>query len=166
MEDAAIIWGVLLVALALVLLFAEFFIPSGGLLGILASAALVGGIVLLFYHDTTVGLIGSIAALLALPFLIGLGLRLLPSTPFYKLLTLSERQQPQDTASGRKVSQNGTVTVGDAGTSVTELRPVGTCQINGQRVECLAERSIIQPGRPVRVIWADGMQVKVRETDA
>jgi membrane-bound serine protease (ClpP class) len=161
MEDSLIVWAVLLITLALVLFFVEMMLPSGGLIGLLAAAVLIGGIVMLFYHDTGVGLIGTIAALVALPFVIGLGFKLLPYTPIFKKLTLSDRQDARPPGVGTKTESWGTLTVGDEGTVLTELRPVGTCRIKGHRIECLADRGIIEPGTDIRVVWIDGMQVKV-----
>ena len=166
MENLAIIWAVILIVAALLLFFIELFLPSGGLFGLMAGAALVAGIVMLFYQNTTLGLIGTIASLLALPFVIALGFKLLPHTPVFRLLTLSDRQQASPTAGGEHGDGPHGITAGDRGKALTELRPVGTCQIEGKRLDCLAEHGIIQPGTPVRVVWADGMQVKVRADDA
>ena len=50
-------WGIVLLGVALALFFVEVFIPSGGLIGIVAGVAAVFGIVLLFRVDTTLGLV-------------------------------------------------------------------------------------------------------------
>ena len=164
MDDTLIIWAVLLIAAAILIFFIEIFVPTGGVLGVLAGLAMVSGIVILFYKDTTLGLIGTIVSLVALPFVMGLGLKILPNTPIFKRLTLTERQQatPPLVSDGAHASA---VVVGDTGKALTELRPVGTVLINGQRVDCLAEQGIIQPGAPVRVVSVDGMQTKVRASE-
>ena len=162
MNDATIIWAVLLITIGLVLFFLELFLPTGGILGILAAALLIGGVVMLFYADTTLGLIGTIASLVALPFLMVLGLKLLPNTPIFRRLTLTERQKRLASRSNDACSATAALAVNDSGKTLTELRPVGTCLIGGHRVECLAEHGVIPQGTSVRVMSVDGMHIKVR----
>ena len=55
--------------------------------------------------------------------------------------------------------------LGETGRVLTPLRPVGTCEFDGCRIECTAEGQYIQVGRTVRVIRVEGMQPTVRVTD-
>lgn len=161
MDDMLIILAMLLIAAAILIFFIEIFVPTGGVLGVLAGLALVSGIVILFYKDTMLGLIGAIVSLLALPFVMGFGLKILPNTPIFKRLTLTERQRataPRDL--DRELA--AVVAVGDIGKTITELRPVGTVLIKGQKIDCLANWGTIPPGTQVRVVSVDGMQTKVR----
>ncbi len=162
--DPPVIWAVLLIAAAIVLFFVEILVPTGGLLGLLAAATLVTGIVLLFYENTTLGLIGTLASLIALPIVIGFGLRILPNTPIFKLLTLSDQQEPVRTKSSGPAGDDA-VAVGDEGKVITELRLVGLVQIKGRRVECLSDQGIVQTGTAVRVVAVDGMHVKVKAAE-
>ncbi len=161
--DVTVIWAVLLIVAALLLFFIELFVPSAGLFGLMAAAALVGGIVMLFYHDSTLGLIGTIASLFAIPPLMALAFKILPNTPVFRRLTLTDRQDAAAPTAGMSADDVKGIAVGDGGKALTDLRPVGTCQIKGRRIDCLAEHGIIAAGAPVRVVWSDGMQVKVRE---
>ncbi|MCC7409561.1 MAG: hypothetical protein IT442_15965 [Phycisphaeraceae bacterium] len=154
-----VLWAVLCLAIAFVLFFIEIFIPSGGLLGILSFASLVGGIALLFKVDTTVGLIGAIAALLAIPFLFALAIKIWPNTPLFKYILLKTPPTPPPPAAGDAPAP---VNVGDRGRTLTALRPVGTCLIHHQRLECLADGTVVEAGIDVEVVGVDGMQIKVR----
>ncbi|MCC7204024.1 MAG: hypothetical protein IT441_03010 [Phycisphaeraceae bacterium] len=154
-----VLWAVLCLAIAFILFFIEIFIPSGGLLGILSFSALVGGIALLFKVDTTVGLIGAIAALLAIPFLFAMAIKIWPNTPLFKYILLKTPSTPPPPAAGDAPDP---VSVGDRGRTLTALRPVGTCLINHQRLECLADGRIIEAGMDIEVVGVDGMQIKVQ----
>lgn len=162
MEDTIILWAVLLIAGALLLFFLEIFIPTGGLLGVVAAGALVGGIIMLFYRNQTLGIIGTITSLIALPIMLGLGLKVLPNTPIFKRLTLSNQQAAPPANAAEHTLAHDQVQVGQTGKAVTEMHPIGMCLINGQRVQCLAERSLIQSGTRIEVVSVDGMHTKVR----
>ena len=161
-----LVWGIVLLGVALALFFVEVFLPSGGLIGILAGVAAVFGIVLLFRVDTTLGLITAAVVLLALPFLVAFGLKMWPDTPFGKWVMLRDEQ---DTVSDDDEHPAPVVhpdrprlALGDTGKSLTPLRPVGTCLLNGRREECLAQAGTIPAGVEVQVVVLDGNEVYVK----
>ncbi len=173
MPDQIIIWAILCLSLAAVLFLVELFVPSAGLLGIMAAAALISGIVLLFMYDTTVGLWGAVAVLALLPFVLAMAIKVWPHTPIARMLTLrssqSSSQDPDadpdaDVGGDAKPSENRAL-LGATGKSVTALRPIGACVINGRRVDCFAEGSMIEADTPVRVTSVDGMQIRVTAMD-
>ncbi|RMH11721.1 MAG: hypothetical protein D6698_16045 [Gammaproteobacteria bacterium] len=166
-----VIWAVVLLGMAVALFLAELFVPSGGIIGVLSALCLIGGIVMLFWIDTTVGLIGSIVTLIALPFAFAAALWIWPNTLIGRALMLGESDATEtenDTLNGQSSSALRTsqhvqaVAVGVEGKALTELRPVGICLLDGKRYECLSIAGIIDPGTPVKVVAADGMQIKVK----
>lgn len=48
------------------------------------------------------------------------------------------------------------------GTALTQLRPSGVAQINGQRVDVVTEGGLIERGTPVRVVVVEGARIVVR----
>ena len=160
-----VLWAVICFGIAVVLLLLELFIPSGGLLGLGAGAAMVVGIVLLFKVDHMVGLIGAVVTVILLPIVMGLMLKVWPETPIARMLMLHSPGQRDDGDEDEPVpsaAERDRHLVGAVGVALTDLHPVGTCQINGQRTECLAEGGIIRRGAQIKVVAADGMQIKVR----
>jgi membrane-bound ClpP family serine protease len=165
MTDPYIIWALLLLGAGLVLFVIELFVPSGGLLGLCSAGCAVAGVVCLFKVNTTLGAVASLVILVAIPFLIGYSLKLLPHTPIWKWLTLKDVTRATTGVGRAAVSGPAPAPdslVGAQGKAVTDLHPVGTCLINGRRTECLAVGSMIEAGTAVTVVSADGMQVKVR----
>ncbi len=163
MDDPQALWAIVLLAVALLLVFAEVLVPSGGVLGFLAAICLIGGVVLMFRVDTTLGLVSAIIAVIALPFVLGFAMKIWPNTPIGRRLILQSTQRDANPDSDAAPDTDDLV--GAAGISLTELRPVGTCLINGRRLDCLADAGVIEPDQPVRVISVDGMQIKVRVDD-
>ncbi len=154
-------WAVLCLAVAAVLFAVEIFIPSGGLLGLLSAAALVTGVVLLFQINTTLGLAGAIASLVAVPVAVMLAMKLWPHTPIFRLLVLSDAQQRSDEDAPPQAHEAGAM-VGRTGTAVTDLRPSGMCVIDGKRLDCLSDQSLIEAGTSVRVVRIEGRNIMVR----
>jgi membrane-bound ClpP family serine protease len=164
--SALVIWALALIGLAVMLFLIEVFIPSGGLLGIASAISVVAGIIMLFWHNQVLGMIGAIVTLLALPFVFGFALKVWPDTPFGRLLTLHappSRPEPGEADQPSKgAAASAGVAVGQRGRAVTEMRPVGTCVFDGRREECLASGGLIEPDTPVQVVAVDGRQIKVR----
>jgi membrane-bound ClpP family serine protease len=167
-----LIWAIILLGMAAAFFVAEVFVPSGGLLGACAALCLIGGIVMLFGIDTTYGLVGLIISLLAIPVALMLALKVWPNTPIGRALTLGTEDQTNSPYDGQPrpldTSHHHTppIPVGTIGTTLTDLRPVGTCLFDGKRQECLSETGVIAKGIEVKVSAADGIQIKVRPTDA
>ena len=165
--DPMIIWAILLMVLAMALFFAELLVPSGGLLGVGAVACVIAGIVMLFKVHTTAGLAGTTVTVLTLPFLIVFALKVMPRTPIARHLALTHRQRrltdPEQSEGGSAPSENELV--GSFGKVLSDLRPVGTCLINGHRHDCIAATGVIKAGSRIRVVSVDGIQIKVARED-
>ncbi len=142
------------------LIFAEVFVPSGGLISVCAFACLIGGIVLFFYHSTTAGWIGVIVAAVMIPSLLVVAYKIFPKTRFGKSVTLTppERERGDAIADTSELKE----LLGAVGTVVTPLRPVGMCDFSGQRVECVAESGYVNKRKKVKVIDVESTQLTVR----
>jgi membrane-bound ClpP family serine protease len=145
------------------LILAEVFIPSGGLISVMAIACVVGGLIVCFNISAFWGWVGIIAAIIMIPSVLILAYKLLPKTRFGKNVTLAppERQQ------GDAVPDTNTLKemIGAVGTVVTPMRPVGMCNFSGQRLECVAESGYVDKGKKVKVIKIESTQLTVRVID-
>ena len=163
-----VVWAIILLGIAAALFFVEIFVPSGGLLGTLSAVCVVGGVVMLFQVNTTMGLIGAAAALLLLPFALASMLKIWPNTPIGRALTLrappSSRgvDQADQQLGGEDQNRN---LVGQTGQAITDLHPVGMCLINGQREQCLAQDGVIDAGSTIQIVSAEPMQIKVKQVE-
>lgn len=73
--------GIVLMAAGLLLLLADLFIPSGGILTLLALGSMGVGVTLLFRHSMTAGLTALGTLFVALPVIVGLLIKFWPHTP-------------------------------------------------------------------------------------
>jgi membrane-bound ClpP family serine protease len=164
-SDPMLLWGLGLLAAALLVVFIEMFVPSGGLLALVAAVVAIAGVVCLFRVSALWGVIGLLAVLILGPTVIFFGLSIMPSTPFGKKLLFGEsgREEPvlgtEDEARQESAIER---LVGTEGVALTDLRPVGAVRLDGQRYDALAEINLIRAGTPVRVTSVEGTQIKVR----
>ncbi len=158
--DWWLLFAIFLYAICAVLIAAEVFIPSGGLLGLGAVVSLLAGVVIFFQHSPLAGWIGVVVAVIMVPSLLAGAYRILPRTRFGKQVILAPpvRQRGDAIADTPELIK----LLGQTGQVLTTLRPVGTCAFDSQRVECVTESGFVPKGRKVRVIHVEGTQVTVR----
>ncbi len=144
-----------------VLIIAEVFIPSAGLLSIGAAACLITGIFLFFTHSTTAGLFGVVLAIVLVPLSLVAGFKTLSRTRWGKKIVLTPADRQKDDAT--QDFSELTKLVGRTSTVISSLRPTGICEFDGKRVECIAEYGYIDTGKSVRVLAVEGARLKVRE---
>ena len=155
-----LIFAVFLYLASAVLIVAEVFIPSGGLISLCSMACLIGGLAIFFNFSTTVGIIGIAVALVLVPTVIITAYKIFPYTSFGKAVTLT----PSIRIPGEAIPDNEKLAtlVGKQGIVITPLRPVGTCEIEGEKYMCVAEGGYVDKNKKAKVIRAQGMQLIVR----
>lgn len=156
-------WLVLAILLFLAcaaLLIAEVFVPSGGILSILSMGCLIGGLVIFFKHNTTMGIVGITIALLMIPAVLITAYKFLPNSRFGKKVFLT----PPKRAKGDAIPDMGQLKdmLGAVGLVITPLRPVGMADFDGSRVECVSESGFVENEKNVKVIKVEGTQLTVR----
>jgi len=158
--DWWLIFAVFLFFACAFLIIAEVFVPSGGLISVCALACLISGIAIFFQHSSTAGWIGVAIAVIMIPSLLVITYKIFPKTRFGKSVTLTPPQrQPGDAIADTAELKE---LLGAVGLVFTPLRPVGTCDFSGQRLECVAESGYVDKGKKVKVIHVESTQVTVR----
>jgi len=155
-----LVFAIFLYFACAVLIIAEVFVPSGGLISICALACLISGAAIFFHHSTAAGWIGVGIAAVMIPAVLIIAYKIFPKTRFGKSVTLTPptRQQGDaipDTTELQKL-------LGEVGVVLTPLRPVGMCDFAGQRVECVAESGYVDKGKKVKIIDVESTQLTVR----
>jgi membrane-bound serine protease (ClpP class) len=156
--------GVCLIGVGFLLLAAELFIPSHGVLSVLALAAVAVGTVLIFKYDTGAGVVATATVVVGLPLLGFLLLRAWPSTPLGRRLLLT-RSTEDVTLAALPANQELDQLKGKFGRTLSEMRPAGVVDFEGRRVDCVTEGMMIEPGVLVRCIDAQAGRVVVRKAD-
>jgi membrane-bound ClpP family serine protease len=156
-------FAVLLYVLFVVLLVAEVFVPSGGLISVCAVLCLIAGTYIFFKHSTVAGVAGVIFGVIMIPSVLRYAYKAFPHTRFGKSVTLAppERQQGDAVPDTPELKE----LLGAVGVVHTPLRPVGMCDFAGHRVECVAESGYVDKNKKIKVINVESTQLTVRLTE-
>jgi len=154
---------IVLLVLAILLFVAELFV-IGGVLGAFGFFLMVAAVALSFYfYGAGTGvlvLIGSAGLATAVLFI---GLRLIRGTRTGRQLFLGDATSKNEgfaSSDARLERYRGKV-----GTTVSELRPAGLVEIEGERVTVASEGGFIEPGEVVEVVDIRYNQIVVRKKE-
>lgn len=163
--DPMLTWGLVLLVAAILLIALEVFVPSAGAITLTAAAVAIAGIVMLFRYDVAWGFGGALSALILMPsvffgiFQFWMGTKAgrramgVPSEEEVEARRLKELEQ----------KRARDAMIGIEGLVLTDLRPVGVVELEGRRVDALAENGFIAAGSRVKVVAVDVTEVKVRQ---
>lgn len=153
--------SLVLFAVGLVLLVAEIFLPSGGILVVISLLAFAGGVGIILSQGTTLEAVIAIAVLsIGLP------------TAFYFLVAVWRRMAigmvPPDTATAP-----GTIPAvlelealkNRVGKTVSPMRPSGIVDFGNKRVDALTEGEMLEAGVWVRCIDVKPGRIIVRKLE-
>ncbi|MFQ5413386.1 MAG: hypothetical protein ACE5E6_02905 [Phycisphaerae bacterium] len=155
---------ILLYGVGVVMLVAEIFIPSHGILTIAGLAFLIAAIVKTFSYGHAAGVVAILACLVFVPTLAYVSIKYWHRTPIGRLI--SPPNPTLTTADTAVPIDELAPLIGCDGMSTSPLRPVGTCTFNGRRVPCIAEMGMIEAGVAVRGVRIAGGQLAVVEIKA
>ncbi len=148
-----------LFAVGVILLLADFFLPTHGLLTLASFAVLGFALYETFGMSQAAGLTALVLLLVGIPAILAtavkywhrtwVGRRISPPNP---VLTEADRLPADELASF----------VGQTGRSLTLLRPVGMCLFGDKRIECVAETTMIGAGVEVEGVRLSDRTLVVR----
>jgi membrane-bound ClpP family serine protease len=166
LNEAMLFWGLGLLAAAILLVVVEVFVPSGGVIAVVSVGCAAVGIYCLFRADPSHvwGFIGIATVLVLGPAVMAFALRVWPSTPIGRRMLgeLPPEQVEVQRLEEQRQRDRMAALVGVEGRVLTDLRPVGLIEVDGQRLEALAQSSFIPAGSKVRITAVEGAQIKVR----
>jgi membrane-bound ClpP family serine protease len=157
---SVVFWPSVFLAMGLLLLLVEVFIPSGGMIGLGAIACLVLCLWYAFAQSLALGATFMLIDLVALPVTVGLAFSLWSRTPVGRKFFLRP-PAPEEIAVSH-TDHHLDQTVGQVGRTLTPLRPCGHVEIDGRRLDALAEDGFVPADILVRVIRTRSGQLVVR----
>ena len=153
-------WPLLLLVLGLGFLMAEAFIPSGGMLPLLALVSVGLSLWEAFRQSYELGLGFLLADTVLLPLSVGLGLYLWQKSPLAARMTL-KAPGPEEISvshSGYRVDH----LIGERGFTLTPLKPTGLVDFDGRRLEGVSEQGLIPEGTSVEAVSVRSGRLMVR----
>lgn len=159
--DQSLLLATFLVGLGLVLILAEVFFVSFGLLTLCSLASLTSGIIIAFNIGTGTGITFIVLVVVLMPIMIAVGVKMMPRTHWGRRLIPGGPTLEEVTASG--ADRELEALLGKTGKTLSMCRPAGTAEIDGRRCDVISESLTVPPGRPVEVIEVEGNRIVVRE---
>ena len=153
-------WPLLLLALGLLFLVAEVFVPSGGALGLLTLGCLGYGLWLAFEQSTEMGLTFVAVDAILMPVVGGAALYCWPKTKLAQRMFLKP-PAPEEIAPSLSIDRPENL-IGCFGRSLTPLRPSGTVDFEGRRLEGHSEHGLIDAGTVIEAVGVRSGRVVVR----
>lgn len=158
----SLLWAAFCMILGFVLMIAEVFIPSGGLIGALALGLLIWSVIQAYMVAPIHALQFLVTIGILMPFVIVFAVRLWPKTPLGKRIFLKPPDLDEEAAEPPIRSGRLDHLVGQLGRALTPLRPSGMVDFDGRRLDGLSEDGLIPPGSLVRAVQVRGSQLIVR----
>ena len=150
--------GIVLFITGVALVIMEFHMPgvgifaAGGLVCILASFYLTLGANTSAVYILIASLVVAVIVFLFL-------VKYLPSSGLWSKLIL---QNAENSAAGFSSSIDYSIYLGKQGISLTQLRPAGTIELDGEQLDVVTEGRYIQQGVQVKIVQVIGNKIVVR----
>ncbi|MCW3489334.1 NfeD family protein [Dethiobacter alkaliphilus] len=149
---------IFLFVIGVILMLVEAFVPNFGILGLSGIASLTASVVL-SASTTGQGLRIMIMSVFLAGVIIALSFRMLQKTGLWSQIIL---QYAETKDLGYVGPSDLTHLLDKTGKAVTFLRPSGTAEIDGQRVDVVSEGGFIAQDTEVKVVKVEGTRVVVR----
>ncbi|MDA3787774.1 MAG: serine protease [Desulfobacula sp.] len=144
--------------IGILVVIAEIFIPSLGLLAVIALSIFFYSLYLVFTTiSTTAGMVFTGLDIVLIPVLIGFGMKILAKSS----LSLKRELSKQDGVVSQEQGLEAYINM--KGKSVTNLRPAGIAEINSQRLDVVTDGEYIEVDTPIIVTGVAGNRVIVEK---
>jgi len=153
--------GFLLMLAGCVLLVAEVFFPSGGILGLFSGISLLASIY--FAHSSGGwhrGAMFAVAELILAPAALYVAFVYMPHTAIGRALLGKAPTSDEVLAEDKRHEL-----VGRVGVARSKMLPAGSVEVDGRMIDAISQGQAIDPGQYVKVVEVRGNRVVVRRAD-
>ena len=154
----SVVLPVLLQVIGMGVIMAEIFIPSMGLLTLMALGLFAYSLYIVFGNiSVTAGFIFAGADMVFVPLLIIAGIKMLAKSP----LSLKKELSKKDGVVSQDNEMQSCLNM--KGIALTDLRPAGMAKINPRRLDVVTDAEYINAGTPVIVTKVTGNSIIVEQ---
>jgi membrane-bound ClpP family serine protease len=159
-----LVYAAALFVLCYALVAIEFFIPTGGVIGLGAAATAIAAVVIAFTHSFHAGVTMIGLFLVTTPVAMTSLVRVWPRTAMGQRM-LNRRPGQVDPGAAPRITTRGTPLqelVGQLGVAKSDLLPAGLVLVAGEKLDAVSEGVAIDNGTPIIVTRIQGRRVRVR----
>ncbi len=146
--------------LGVIIIIAEFLLPSAGLLTVAACCVFGYSLFIVFKHiSAQAGFIFLVVDLIMIPILVIIGIKMIAQSPaaLNKSLSKGDGVTSQDSILQSLIGKTGIVT--------SDLRPAGKALFEDKRFDVVSAGDYIAKNTPVIVMSVDGNRIVVKQTE-
>jgi membrane-bound ClpP family serine protease len=151
----------LLVFMGLGLILLEVFVPSAGIIGVLAGILLIAGIAIGFMQGTKTGVILLLITAVGVPSLMAFWVKVWPHTPIGKAVYSRPPTEKEVLPDGEHYEGLKQL-VGKQGKAQSQMLLSGVIKIDGQSYDAISDGVAVEPGQIVEVISVEANRILVR----
>ena len=155
--------ALILLLAGLCMMALELFVPSAGVLGIVAGCMILVSVVMAFMVDSFSGMIFLMVALLVIPTMFFLLIKIWPHTPIGKRL-LTDDETLTDVLPQGEYYDRGDL-AGKVGIAKSKMLPSGQVVIDGQKYDAVSDGFAIEVGDRVKVVSVKENRIYVQPCD-
>jgi membrane-bound ClpP family serine protease len=155
-------WALLLLAVGIVFLVLEFFVPSGGSLAVLCALSLLAAIVVGFLAGRWTGLGILTIEAVVVPAALVAAIRWWPETPIGRLIMLRRPESPDEVLPETENYRGLGQLVGRRGSAKGTMLPSGHVVIEGRVYDAISAGGAIEANQDILVIGVSTQRLVVR----
>ncbi|MEM7453128.1 MAG: NfeD family protein [Planctomycetota bacterium] len=156
--------SLLLLLAGLMVIFLELFVPSAGILGIVAGILLVSGVIVAFFDGLQTGAIVLILTVVSIPVLLVVMVQIWPHTPIGRRVLIGARTEEEVLPQTEAYTDRERL-VGRIGIAKTKMLPSGIILIDDAKYDALSDGFAIEQNQPVKVVAIKGTRILVQPYD-
>jgi membrane-bound ClpP family serine protease len=157
-----VLWTFLFLGLAFIIAVLEVFLPSGGMLAVLAIAFLITSIVFSFQADVIFGSFYTLFVCMLVPVFLWTALRVWPNTWIGRQILLTPENDPALVPDEEQ--QTLKQLIGKHGMAKSKMLLGGLIEIEDKRYNAVSDAEPIEPGEVISVIRIEGTSIIVRKS--
>lgn len=157
-------WSLILVGAGLAVIVLELFIPSAGVLGLIAGIFLISGVIVGFIDGLNTGLVMLLAVLIIVPVMFSIMVKAWPHTPLGRRILIGPVQAEDVVPAGEFYEEIRSL-VGQLGVARTPMLPSGVVMIGGRKYDAVSNGIALEVGETVKVTKVEGNRIVVAKYD-
>jgi membrane-bound serine protease (ClpP class) len=158
-------WPVVLLLVGVAIGVVELFVPSGGVLSVLAGLCFLGAIAMAFLQSVQTGLVMLTATAIVVPLLLAVAVHFWPNTPIGRRILGKRPEHPDEVLPDSEAYRGLKGLIGRRGRANCKMLPGGSVLIERRSYEAVSVGMAIDENSPIEVVDVRMGRLVVRPSD-
>jgi len=158
----SLFWPMVLLLFAVLLIFMEIFIPSGGIISVFSCAAVIASVAVGFSRGVTTGMVVLLIDLVVVPLTVVLAFKSWRYTPLGRTMIIRRPDNAASVLPDTEEYRLRQVMIGKRGVAKTPLLPSGDIVIEGRTFDAVSKGMPIEAGQRIEIVDVSALRLVVR----